>query len=101
MMNEFIEKAQAFFVQLRDSEYSFCDSLQEAVTRFISMRMVLQTNESNVPVELKECMGDKDAIINLVAGMRDFHTQIIDSREDKLCQRAKGWVTDLQTKLHV
>lgn len=99
MMNEFIEKAQAFFVQLRDSEYSFCDSIQEAVTRFISMRMVLTT--SDVPDELKECMEDKDAIINLVAGMRDFHTQVIDSREDKLSQRAKGWVTDLKIKLHL
>lgn len=101
MMNEFIEKAQAFFVQLRDAEYSFCDSIQEAVTRFISMRMVLTTSESNVPDELKECMEDKDAIINLVAGMRDFHTQVIDSREDKLSQRAKGWVIDFKTKLHV
>lgn len=101
MMNEFIEKAQAFFVQLRDSEYGFCDSIQEAVTRFISMRMVLTTSDLNVPDELKECMEDKDAIINLVAGMRDFHTQVIDSREDKLSQRAKGWVTELKTKLHV
>lgn len=101
MMNEFVEKAQSFFVQLRDSEYSFCDGIQEAVTRFISMRMVLKTSESNVPEELIECMEDKDAIINLVAGMRDFHTQVIDSREDKLSQRARGWVTDFQNKLKV
>lgn len=99
MMNEFIEQAQTLFVQLRDAESNFCDSLQEAVTRYITFKMASK-DEQSVPKELQECLDDKDAIMNLIAGMRDLHMQRIDAREDKLISRARGWISDLTTNLH-
>lgn len=46
-----------------------------------------------------QCLEDKDAIVNFIAGSRDFHIQVIDMREDLLVKRARAWATDLIAKL--
>lgn len=46
-----------------------------------------------------QCLEDKDAIVNFIAGSRDFHIQVIDMREDLLVKRARAWAVDLIAKL--
>lgn len=48
-----------------------------------------------------QCLEDKDALINLIAGSRDYHMQKIDSREDKLIKRARAWASDLISAMQV
>lgn len=98
MMNEFIEQAQAFFVQLRDSECNFCDIMQEATNRYVTYKLTSNLQHT-VPEELKECLEDKESILNLVSGMRDHHMYVIDSREDRLMTRGRGWVKNLISNL--
>ncbi|KAL5278736.1 LRRC48 family protein [Megaselia abdita] len=94
MVSRFIEQSQTYFVQLRDVAMNFCENLQEAVTQFIAL--VLATgNLDVVPEGLKECTEDKDAIMNIVAGMRDHQLQRIDAREDRLVTRARDWCEQL------
>lgn len=94
LMNQFIEQAQTYFVQLRDVSLNFSDALSEAVTGYITF-MSASGAEDKVPQELKECLEDKDAIMNLIAGMRDNHMQKIDAREDRLVSRGRQWVSSL------
>lgn len=96
LINEFIEQAQAFFVQLRDADSYFCDNIQDATNRYVVHKLTSQS-ELTVPDELKECLEDKENILNLVSGMRDHHISLIDSREDRLITRARVWVKDLIT----
>lgn len=42
-----------------------------------------------------KCLEDKDAISNFIAGSKDYHMQIIDSREDRLVTRGRTWATEL------
>lgn len=94
MVSRFIEQSQTYFVQLRDVVMNFCENLQEAVTRFVAL--ILATGDmEKVPKELKECTEDKDAIMNIVAGMRDHQMQRIDAREDRLVTRARDWCDHL------
>lgn len=46
-----------------------------------------------------QCLDDKDAIVNFIAGSRDMHMQVIDAREDRLVTRARQWATDLVNNL--
>lgn len=94
MVAKFIEQSQTYFVQLRDVAMNFCENLQDAVTQFIAK--VLATGDTSVvPEGLKDCTEDKDAIMNIVAGMRDHQLQRIDAREDRLVTRAKDWCDNL------
>lgn len=99
MVNDFIEKAQALFVQLRDCETTYSDGLAEAVATYITM-MATTGQTHLIPTELEECAEDKDAINNLVAGSKDFHSQVIDAREDSLVSRARRWAENLVDNLN-
>lgn len=94
MVSKFIEQSQTYFVQLRDVAMNFCENLQEAVTQFIAL-VLASGNFEIVPDGLKECTEDKDAIMNIVAGMRDHQLQRIDAREDRLVTRARDWCDHL------
>lgn len=94
MISKFIEQAQTFFVQLRDVAMNFCENLQDAVTQFIA-KIMATGDFQNVPAGLKDCTEDKDAIMNIVAGMRDHQLQRIDAREDRLVTRAREWCDNL------
>lgn len=98
MLNEFIEQAQGLFVQMRDSESNFSDAIYELSARFIA-ESAASGNTAAIPEELQECLEDKDAIVNFVAGSRDVHMQMIDAREDRLVTRARSWAADLVARL--
>lgn len=53
MMNKFIEKSQAQFVQLRDSENNFIDALIDAVQIFVTIHAACG-EEDKIPLKLKE-----------------------------------------------
>ncbi|XP_053691792.1 dynein regulatory complex subunit 3-like [Sabethes cyaneus] len=94
MTNDFIEKAQAQFVLLREAEINFSDGLVEAVQQFVTFQAA-SGHADAIPSTLKEALDDKDVISNLAAGMRDHHMQLIDAREDKLISRSRNWARDL------
>lgn len=98
MLNEFIEQAQGLFVQMRDSESNFSDAIYELSSRFIAEQAAVG-NTAAIPAELQECLEDKDAIVNFIAGSRDVHMQMIDAREDRLVTRARSWAADLISSL--
>jgi hypothetical protein len=98
MMNEFLEKCQVEFVHLRNIENNFVDELIEIVTKFVTEKAAVG-READIPEGLRESIIDKDVILNFAAGMRDSHTQKIDSREDKLLSRAREWVKNLSENI--
>lgn len=98
MVNEFIEQAQAFFVQIREAENNFCDGIQEATNRYIIHKTTFQL-EHTVPLELKECLENKEIISNFVSRMREHHTSLLDSREERLVTKSLAWVNDAITNL--
>lgn len=53
LLNEFIEYAQAIFVQMRNSEINFSGAMHETVARFITMKAVV-AEEDTVAAELQE-----------------------------------------------
>lgn len=52
LLTEFIEQAQAIFVQMRNAEINFSGGLYETVARFITMKAVV-AEESTVAPELQ------------------------------------------------
>ncbi|XP_070067144.1 dynein regulatory complex subunit 3-like [Drosophila virilis] len=99
MMSKFLEQSQSFFVQLREISVHFSENMTEIVTRFISTKLAMQDFE-DVPPELRMCMYDRDAILNLIAGMKDAHTFRIDEREDRMATRSKEFIDNMVNKLN-
>jgi len=97
-MSKFVEQSQALFVQLREISVHFSENMTEILTRFISTKLALQDFD-DVPMELRVCMDDRDAILNLIAGMKDFHTLRLDEREDKIATRTKEFVDTMIDQL--
>ncbi|XP_034477443.1 dynein regulatory complex subunit 3 [Drosophila innubila] len=98
MMSKFLEQSQAFFVQLREISVHFSENMTEIVTRFISTKLAMQDFE-DVPPELRACMDDRDAVLSLIAGMKDAHTFRIDEREDRMTTRSKEFIDNMISKL--
>ncbi|KAM7352445.1 tbCMF46 isoform 2-T2 [Cochliomyia hominivorax] len=99
MVAKFVEQAQTFFGQLRDIAVNFSENLGEIVNRYIATKLALQ-DFKGVPEPLRICMEDREAIANLIAGMKDYHTQRIDEREDRLMTRSKSFIDDLIEQLN-
>lgn len=53
MLNQFIEYAQAIFVQMRNSELNFSGAMHETVAKYITMKAVV-AEEDTVAEELRE-----------------------------------------------
>lgn len=53
MLNEFIELAQTFFVQIREAELNFSDSIFGAVSMYITDKAAAN-DIINVPIELHD-----------------------------------------------
>nr|DAA06416.1 TPA_inf: protein phosphatase [Drosophila willistoni] len=100
LMSKFVEQTQAFFVQLREIAGHFSENMTEIVTRFISTKLALQDFE-DVPIELRVFMDDRDAILNLIAGMKDSHTLRIDEREDRMATRSKDFIDNMVDNLYI
>ncbi|XP_046810039.1 dynein regulatory complex subunit 3 [Lucilia cuprina] len=99
MIAKFVEQAQTYFGQLRDIALHFAENLGEIVNRYIATKLALQDFEG-VPEPLRNCMEDREAIANLIAGMKDYHTQRIDEREDRLMTRSKSFIDNMIDKLN-
>ena len=98
-MAKFVEQVQIYFAQLRDVTLHFTESLSEIVSNYIAVKTALQDFEE-VPDELLNCMEDRDAVMNLLAGMKDVHIQRIDEREDRLMVRSKEFIDNMVDKLN-
>lgn len=98
-MAKFVEQAQVYFAQLRDVTLHFTESLSDIVANYISLKLATQ-DFSEVPEELKHCLEDRDALMNLLAGMKDWHIQRIDEREDKLMNRSKEFIDNMVDQLN-
>lgn len=55
MLNEFIEQSQSMFVQMRDAEGNFSDSVYETVSRFITQKAAASEVEA-IPEALREVL---------------------------------------------
>lgn len=100
MIGKFVEQAQTYFGQLRDIAVHFSENLGEIVNHYIATKLALHDFDG-VPEPLRICMEDREAIANLIAGMKDFHTQRIDEREDRLMTRSKAFIDDMIEKLNM
>ncbi|KAH8411981.1 hypothetical protein KR222_004551, partial [Zaprionus bogoriensis] len=98
LMCSFVEEAQTFFLQLREVCLHFADSMTDAVSRFLSQKLALQDLDA-VPLELRNCLDDRDAVLKLVADMKDTHTQRMEEREDRMASRSKEFIDSLILKL--
>jgi hypothetical protein len=98
IMNAFIEKCKAQFVQLRELEANFIDGLTEAVQSFVTEKASFGV-EHEIPSELRESLLEREIVYNYAAGMREMHLSKIDGREDTLILRGRKWVADLCEKL--
>jgi len=98
-MASFVEQAQVIFQQLRDLCTHFADNMTEIVTQFISIK--LSRHELNaIPKELRKCVDDREAVLQLVEGMRTTHSARVDEREDRMAQRSREFIDDMITKLN-
>lgn len=94
MMAKFVEQAQVYFAQIRDVAIHFSEHLTDLVQQYIGQKLASRKFD-DVPEGLKICLEDKDALPNLIVGMKDHHVQKIDEREDCLVQRSRQFVKDL------
>ncbi|XP_037948890.1 dynein regulatory complex subunit 3-like [Teleopsis dalmanni] len=101
LISMFVEHVQSYFSQLRDVVQIFVNNLQDEVSEYLINTIGTEEYEDVLP-ELKHCMEDRDALDNLLAGMKDAHTGRIDEREDRLITRSREYVEhlieDLQQK---
>ncbi|XP_011190227.1 dynein regulatory complex subunit 3 isoform X1 [Zeugodacus cucurbitae] len=99
MMAKFVEQVQTYFGQLRDIAIHFSENMSEVSTHYINTKLALQDFE-DVPPELLHCMEDREAILNLIAGMKDAHIQRIDEREDRLMVRSRDFIENMIDELN-
>ncbi|KAJ6649517.1 Dynein regulatory complex subunit 3 [Pseudolycoriella hygida] len=98
LLNEFIEYAQAIFVQMRNAEINFSGALHETVARYITMKAVV-SEEDTVAAELQECFEDKSNIGKFILASREHHILVIDTREERLITRGRSWANELIAKM--
>ncbi|EDW88707.1 dynein regulatory complex subunit 3 [Drosophila yakuba] len=99
LMANFVEQAQVTFQQLRDLCSHFADNMTDIVNQFLSTK--LMRNELNaIPEELMQCVDDREAVLQLVEGMRTSHTSRVDEREDRLAQRSRQFIDDMIMSLN-
>ncbi|XP_037955286.1 dynein regulatory complex subunit 3-like [Teleopsis dalmanni] len=98
LISKFVEYVQSYFSQLRDVVHTFVNNLQDEVSEYLINTIGTEEYENVLP-ELKHCMEDRDALDNLLAGMKDVHTGRIDEREDRLITRSREYVEKLIEEL--
>ncbi|KAH8413125.1 hypothetical protein KR009_008188 [Drosophila setifemur] len=99
LMTSFVEQAQGFFRQLRDVCGHFANNMAEIVTQLLATKM--SCNDTNsIPVELRQCVDDREAVLELVDGMMSFHTARVDEREDRMVNRSREFIDDMITTLN-
>jgi len=96
-MFNFVEEAQSYFLQLREVCQHFSQNMADTVSRFISHKLALQDLD-NVPQELRKCIDDREAVLNLVSDMKATHISRIEEREDRMANRSKEFIDNLIRK---
>ncbi|XP_054743337.1 dynein regulatory complex subunit 3 [Anastrepha obliqua] len=99
MMAKFVEQVQTYFGQLRDIAIHFSENMAEVATHYVNTKLALQDFD-DVPPELLHCMEDREAVLNLIAGMKDSHIQRIDEREDRLMVRSRDFIENMIDELN-
>ncbi|XP_067621612.1 dynein regulatory complex subunit 3 isoform X2 [Eurosta solidaginis] len=99
MMAKFVEQVQTYFGQLRDIAIHFSENMTEIATHYINTKTAMQ-DFAGVPPELLHCMEDREAILNVIAGMKDSHIQRIDEREDRLMVRSREFIENMIDELN-
>lgn len=93
-----MEEAQTFFLQLREASSYFADNMIDAVSRYLSQKLQLQQLDA-VPQELRSCLDDRNAVLNIVGNMKSTHTSRIEEREDRMASRSKEFIDNMIQKL--
>ncbi|XP_017060984.1 dynein regulatory complex subunit 3 [Drosophila ficusphila] len=99
LMASFVEQAQVFFQQLRDLCAHFADNMTEIVTQFLSTKLA-RNDLKAIPKELRKCVDDREAVLQLVEGMRTFHTSRVDEREDRMVHRSREFIDEMIQQLN-
>ncbi|XP_054271899.1 dynein regulatory complex subunit 3-like [Macrosteles quadrilineatus] len=95
MVSFLIESAQGHFTNMREYETLFSEQMGDYVSRYQTQMTIRNEDINNLPPTLRPIMADKETINTAVATSHDVHLQIIDSREDQLMSRARGWYTKI------
>ncbi|XP_066139585.1 dynein regulatory complex subunit 3-like [Euwallacea fornicatus] len=97
MINDFIEEARELFTNIRAAEVTYSENLNDIALRFMTALNV------NPDEEVAECLFDiifdQNALTNAMSATHDVHMHTIDSREDQLVAKARGWLENLSCEL--
>ncbi|XP_047109570.1 dynein regulatory complex subunit 3-like [Schistocerca piceifrons] len=101
LVSTFIKDAQAIFVECRNSQQIFNEQLSDCANRYLS-NVITKADDPKlrIPCELQQIMTDKEALNKATGGSHDYHTQIINGREDVLVKKAKKWASDTCADIH-
>ncbi|XP_049840858.1 dynein regulatory complex subunit 3-like [Schistocerca gregaria] len=101
LVSTFIKDAQAIFVECRNSQQIFNEQLSDCANRYLS-NVITKVDDPKlrIPHELQQIMTDKEALNKATGGSHDYHTQIINGREDVLVKKAKKWASDMCADIH-
>ncbi|KAF7271699.1 dynein regulatory complex subunit 3-like [Rhynchophorus ferrugineus] len=97
LINTFIEEVQAVFTNIRAAEVTYSENLNDAALRYLTA--INLNPDEEIPESLKEITSDRDVLANALVATHDMHMQTIDSREDLLIHKAKGWLESFVTDL--
>ncbi|KAH8333467.1 hypothetical protein KR059_000142 [Drosophila kikkawai] len=98
LMASFVEQAQVIFQQLRDVCGHFADNMTEIVSQYLASKL-LRDDLSTIPDELRKCIADRDALLQLVEAMRESHASRVYEREDRMANRSREFIDDMIKKL--
>ncbi|XP_017032779.1 dynein regulatory complex subunit 3 [Drosophila kikkawai] len=98
LMASFVEQAQVSFQQLRDVCGHFADNMTEIVSQYLASKL-LRDDLSTIPDELRKCIADRDALLQLVEAMRESHASRVYEREDRMANRSREFIDDMIKKL--
>ncbi|KAH8279750.1 hypothetical protein KR054_003975 [Drosophila jambulina] len=99
LMASFVEQAQVIFQQLRDVCGHFADNMTEIVSQYLAAKL-LRDDLSAIPQELRKCVADREALLQLVEAMRSSHASRVYERENRMANRSREFIDDMIKKLN-
>lgn len=90
IINVFIEKSQTYFTQLRDAEADFVEDITVKLNKYM-VEVYQRTDVKNIPMLLRNIVCDKDSLSNAIIACHDRHTLAIDTKEDYIVSKLRGW----------
>ncbi len=102
LVNNFVEKVQGLFGQMRELENIQFEKVQElcmnTLERVSKGELLDETDE--FPDELRDLFIDKDTVMNALQTSHDMHLLKIDTREDDLISKIKNWLSIMIEQIH-